>query len=173
MAETFNQSKDARALVLRLRYTSGIIALAAVAGPLLVWITLAEPQAALRLVAAVTLLAVISLPTVAATLLLKKARATELGSVLLSDEGIQFEAKDIESLGGSVPWSRLGKVIRRDDWQLRRADVQTLVVLPAGKTNWIRSGLKGSFGNAILVASWLPSEDAQRAEFLIRQHGVP
>jgi hypothetical protein len=160
----FYQDSEARVRVLRLRYWPSIIALGVVLGVTFGGLALAESRWELEVVCLVTPAGVVIAAVLMAARSVRIASRTRLGRVELSDEGVQAQTCDAESLGGYVPWTNVGNVIRLEDWQRRRAGVQTVVLLPAGSVRWSRSGLRGDFGDAIIVVPWLRTHDAIELE---------
>lgn len=165
MSEEFAQSKSARLRVIRLRLTSGVLIVSIGLALLFGWLAIVSTSPTLRVVAVAAPTVVIVGVLVLATRGMKAARRAELGRLVLTQGGIHFESHERESLGGSIPWIEGGEVLLADadDWQMRRAGVRTLVVLPPGAPRWVRPGRIGQFGNARLVVSWLTVDDAKRA----------
>lgn len=165
MSEEFAQSKSARLRVIRLRLTSGVIIVTIGLALLFGWLATVSTSPTLRVVAVAAPTVVVVGVLVLASRGMKAARRTELGRLVLTEGGIHFESHERESLSGSIPWTEGGEVLLADadDWQMRRAGVRTLVVLPPDAARWVRPGRVGQFGNARLVVSWLTVDDAKRA----------
>lgn len=170
---TFEQDSELKFRVARLRYWSTIATLALLLGVTFGWLAAQQTHSTLFVLAVMTPLVVIAAATVAAVRSLAVIRSARLGRISLTEHGIHAETQDPESKGGAVPWEAVGRLVTVTDWQQRRSGAATVAVLPHGGESWVRSGLRGDFGNALLVVSWLRRADAARLESLVEKGSNP
>jgi hypothetical protein len=169
-SKEFEQDFGARLRVVHLRVRAG---LSMVAGVLVLGfggVSLLESGWTYRLLGLGTIAVVMTLTGLAGLSSLQRARQAEPGRLVLTEVGMRFESNDFDSKSGDLRWAAVGEVVRTADWQLRRQGVVTLAVLPPGQARWRTSGMRGSFGNALLVVSWLRVADAARVVALTRAH---
>jgi hypothetical protein len=160
----FSQDLSARRRVLALRYWPGVLMLAVLTSVTFGWLASIESSTGLKILGLAVPLTVVPAAIVLTESALRGAKHLAGGSLCLTSQGVQVDASDGGSSGGFAPWSMIGGCVRVDDWQRRRAGVQTVAVLPRGATRWRRSRLAGDFGNALLVLAWLKRTDAAAIE---------
>jgi len=155
------QDPRARLAVVRLRYAVGVatagVLLAAVFG----WVALAETSGVYRWVAAAVPVIVVAALVANGRAVQRRARLDTLGRLRLTTDGIQLDAHDAESRGGSVPWSSVGGLATFTDWQRRRNGVCAVVVLPLGRSTLHVSGPRGELRSGLIVANWIRASDAE------------
>jgi len=166
----FEQDFGARLRIIHLRVRAGLSMVAGVLALGFGGVTLLEPSWTYRLLGLGMIAVVMALTGLAGLSSLQRARQAKPGRLVLTETGMHFESNDFDSKSGDLGWGAVGGVIRIADWPLRRHGVVTLAVLPPGQGGWQTSGMRGNFGNALLVVSWLRAADAARVDALVRAH---